>query len=526
MSDLPLTDRRPPGAPGPALAPVEVDREGGRVLVLQVEVPLRGETGPLVPRPERFAHFTLDRRTAEVLEKLATAVRLAQPCLLEGETSTSKTSSIEYLAMLTGSPVARLNLSGQTDTAELIGKYVPNDGSLRPGFDALLSDPAALGPESQAVLERARRQGRALSLAESQRIASSEGLAIPAWRWQDGAVPEAMVEGRWLVLDEINLAEAQVLERLNPVLERHPSLLLSEGGGQRIGPGGERTVHPGFRVFATMNPAETSGRSPLSPAYKDRFTAYKHVATPSAEEYAAMLVLLVFGEQPRFRWHDGAVYGGQKVAPLYPELARVSGLRGLLEKLARLHAELEAAARRREIGRESKERLAFTRRTLLELCAYLERVDVVDRSSGQTLRFADAPKEIVLRALRYFYLDRVAREDDLQKVQDLLDAVGLSERQWKHDLSATPPPRETIVPNLGGGSILLSGRREAGGYRAGQKLRVREELKERLPPLLRNAASLEVIGVSADGKVVVRIDGGVCFKDAPPKIAERFEPAG
>ena len=48
---------------------------------------------------------------------------------------------------------------------------------------------------------------------------------------------------------------AQVIERLNPVLETPSTLLMSEGDHTRWGPGG-LPVHPEFRLFATLNPAE------------------------------------------------------------------------------------------------------------------------------------------------------------------------------------------------------------------------------------------------------------------------------
>jgi MoxR-like ATPase len=550
--EIPLTSRsRRSVAAG--VPPVDVDVAGGRVTVLSIGLPLRGETGPLVPRLERFAHFTLDQRTAEVLEKLATAVQLGEPCLLEGETSTSKTSSIEYLAALTWSPLVRLNLSGQTDTSELIGKFVPNDGRLSAGWEELLRDAGKLTPASREVLERARAEGRGLSLVESRRIGVAEGLRISDWRWQDGAVPDAMIRGRWLILDEINLAEPQVLERLNPVVERHPTLVVSENGGFRIGPGGDSEVHRGFHLFATMNPADYAGRSPMSPAYKDRFTAYKFVAAPTETEYAEMLVLMVFGEQPRFT-RDGTAFGGQRVDPLFPRLSGVAGVRGLLRKLAKLHATVEGMARKREIGKDARERIVYSRRTLIELLGYLDKVAVVDRSTGESRGFETAPKEIFLRALRYYYLDKLAREEDAQKVVDQLDAIGISERQWEHELGgpAAPPrpapprrdesprplatspaatvtsasegpPRRQIVPLIGGGTALLSDLLECGGFQVGDLLRLLATVPEPLRKALGDPPRLEVTGVTPDGKVVVEAGSGRYFRERPEKLRALVE---
>ncbi len=550
---VPLTDRRPPDHA--AVPPVAETSDGTRLLVLEVEIERRQSDSVLIPSPEAFRHFAIDLRTGSLLEKLATAVRLREPCLLEGETSTSKTSSIEYLAMRTRSPLVRINLSGQTDTSDLIGKFVPNDGLLAAGFGQLVADARLLKDESREIVERARTEGRGLTLVESQRVAAAEGFSIPEWRWQNGAVPEAMERGHWLILDEVNLAEPQVLERLNPVLERHPSLTIPENGGVTIGRSGGTPVHEGFRVFATMNPAETSGRSPLSPAYKDRFTAYKFVPAPSETEYSQMLVLLVYGEPPSFR-RNGVLYGGMRVAARFPRLQEVEGMRGFLAKVAKLHATVEGMARRREIGRESRERIVFSRRTLLEFLGYLEEIRLVNRTSGEPVTVAHAPKEIALRALDYFYIDKLANAEDVQKVRDQLDAIGISERQWHHEFRNVPPPRphvppppsppagrpvpasavagpppplvrsqprKQIVPNLLGGTILLTAERAMAGYCTGQKLRIKPGQGGSLPEPIMRSAVLVVAGFSNDGKVVIEVEDGRCFKTAPGSLGERFD---
>ena len=57
---------------------------------------------------------------------VAVGVRHGLPVALEGETAASKTRAILWVAGLIGQPVVRLNLHGQSDTGELIGRYVPN----------------------------------------------------------------------------------------------------------------------------------------------------------------------------------------------------------------------------------------------------------------------------------------------------------------------------------------------------------------------------------------------------------------
>ena len=60
--------------------------------------------------------------------------------LIQGETSTGKTSLISYLAKKSGNKLIRINNHEHTDLQEYVGSYVPSeDGSLG-GFSILLSD--------------------------------------------------------------------------------------------------------------------------------------------------------------------------------------------------------------------------------------------------------------------------------------------------------------------------------------------------------------------------------------------------
>lgn len=349
---------------------------------------LRPDEAALVPDAALFAGYCLDGGTAETLAHVAESVALGEPCLLEGETSVSKTSIILYLAHLLGQPVVRLNLNGQTDTGELVGRFVPRDD------------------------------------------APAEGEPSHPWRWQDGLVVQAMRRGWWIVLDELNLAEPQILERLNPALERYPTLVLTEHRGEVIG-GSEAPIAPQFRIFATMNPAEYAGRSALSPAYRDRWRGYRYVRPPGEADYLAMLRLLVFGEQPAVRVL-GRAYEGEAVAAPLAGLAELDGIDAFLRALARFQAGVEHAANSREsaLGNRRKERYVFTRRGLLALMEYLALHAGVGDGSVRSLR----------RALLRYFVARVHPGQDQALVVRLLDAAGIGPGVWDPEaLDAAAP---------------------------------------------------------------------------------------
>jgi midasin len=172
------------------------------------------EQGPLTPqqRPQYIITPFVERN----LLNLARATSMKRfPILLQGPTSSGKTSMVEHLAKVSGHHFIRINNHEHTDLQEYLGLYASD---------------------------------------ESGRLCYKEGILVRALR-----------EGHWIVLDELNLAPTDVLEALNRLLDDNRELLVPES--QEI-----VKPHPNFMLFATQNPAGGyGGRKRLSRAFRNRF---------------------------------------------------------------------------------------------------------------------------------------------------------------------------------------------------------------------------------------------------------------
>ena len=79
---------------------------------------------------------------------------------------------------------------------------------------------------------------------------------------------KAIKAGKWVLLDEINLASPETLECLNGLLDGvGGSVMLTERGDME-----PVQRHSGFRLFACMNPATDVGKKNLPPGLRNRFT--------------------------------------------------------------------------------------------------------------------------------------------------------------------------------------------------------------------------------------------------------------
>ena len=275
------------------IKPIEIKKD--KVIVMGVEIPRNPEPGPRTPKAEKFKNFVEDEFSLELLKKVATGVYLDEPTLIEGEAAIGKSFTIEYLAFLANQEVYRMSLNGQTDTTDLIGKWVPRSEDWREKIEDLYKHPEKCrNLEARKMLESIKIQPSkdkeeiapekfeeqpklGLTKEEMQRIAELEGIPISEsdWVWQDGELPRQIENGAWTVLDEVNTCEPQILVRLNTVLEKGGELVLHEDADRIPKPKDPNKKH---MLFATCNPpgGRYRGRVPLSAEWISRWN-YQNV---------------------------------------------------------------------------------------------------------------------------------------------------------------------------------------------------------------------------------------------------------
>ena len=75
-----------------------------------------------------------------------------------------------------------------------------------------------------------------------------------AFTFVEGSLVKGIRAGVWILLDEINLANAATLQRLNALLDGQLTLFEKTGDVEVIKP------HPNFRLMANMNPPTDFGK--------------------------------------------------------------------------------------------------------------------------------------------------------------------------------------------------------------------------------------------------------------------------
>lgn len=169
----------------------------------------------------------------KIQEQLEIAVDLDMPVLLVGDTGTGKTTIVKEVAERHKREWIRFNLTGETTVDEFVGKYVLQD--------------------KETV-------------------------------WENGVLLTAMKTGKWLVVDEVNVALPEILFVLHSLLDDDRSVMVSNHNGEVVKP------HKDFRFFGTMNPVdEYAGTKDLNKAFKSRFGMILNMEYPAPKVEAEIV---------------------------------------------------------------------------------------------------------------------------------------------------------------------------------------------------------------------------------------------
>ncbi|OHT04875.1 hypothetical protein TRFO_27550 [Tritrichomonas foetus] len=194
-------------------------------------------------------NFIFTKGAEDRLAKLFDYLSVGVPVLLEGPTGTSKTLSAEVVCKLLKKELIRFNLSSETKTRDLVGRYVGD-------------------------------------------VDSWAGISQ-----HDGPFYTAFKEGKILLLDEINLASPSVLQCIEESLDS--GVLSIEIPGRPLVP---IKMHPQFRLIATQNPNKglfAHKRQDLGLKFYSRFQVINFPAFTKNE-----LMMIAEGLAKRFDYKD------------------------------------------------------------------------------------------------------------------------------------------------------------------------------------------------------------------------------
>ncbi|EIE25917.1 hypothetical protein COCSUDRAFT_12734, partial [Coccomyxa subellipsoidea C-169] len=166
------------------------------------------------------------RPAMRAMEAVAVATAQQEPVLLVGETGTGKTTLVQQIAEQVGTNLVVLNLSQQTDSADLLGGFQPVEPRhallpLLDRFQGLVRRTWDRGNNDEflgrAIKYAQRRKWSSLlkafhtaigKLSAAERAAKvAEGGF--AFAFKEGALVQALRNGDWVLLDEINLAPSE-----------------------------------------------------------------------------------------------------------------------------------------------------------------------------------------------------------------------------------------------------------------------------------------------------------------------------
>ncbi|KAK1575506.1 hypothetical protein Q3G72_006073 [Acer saccharum] len=256
---------------------------------------------------DQTSQFVKIRSSLHLLERIASSVRWNESVLLVGETGTGKTTLVQNLAKMLGQRLTVLNLSQQSDVADLLGGFKPMDARficipLYKEFEYLFSKTFSIMENNEVFsylqkvlserdwkkllkglrkyVDRYQKMGKkrkkmlgeewenfSVKLETARRQIASSGMVFS---FVEGAFVTALRKGEWILLDEVNLAPPETLQRIIGVLEgENGSLCLAERGDLSY-----ISRHPNFRIFACMNPATDAGKRDLPYSLRSRFTEF------------------------------------------------------------------------------------------------------------------------------------------------------------------------------------------------------------------------------------------------------------
>jgi len=306
-------------------------------------------------------YFPITRSRARLLEAIDASLNANDNLLLEGEDAARILELCHAWAALHNRPITEIFLSRGMHTSDIIG-------ALRPRL------------HGGSGVDRAKD-------GES----STGGQSV---RWVDGPLTAGLRRGDLIILENIDAAGAELVEKLNMLLDHAGRLALPpEAEGEQI-----LRKEGECRVIAIKRTRRSRNQPTISRALRNRFF---NLHVPVLESQQEMHEVIAAVLEHEF---------GEDNSSLRQTLA---------QKLALFHTKADEAAREKKLGENLAETIRYREEHMLRLIAHASRFV----AAGDAL-------ETMKRGVDIYYAGMLASNDDRVQIRRLFDRI-FSDLPWE-----------------------------------------------------------------------------------------------
>src|SRR6056297_359400 len=362
------TEEGPPEQENP---PVRETPES--ISYLGVELPKAEDPDPEIVEPrERYENYINYQYALELQQKIAVSWKEGEPVLREGGTSLGKTTTIRKMASELGYEVHYVNLNGQTDVEDLMGRHIANPDKTSE------NDPEYIFAEGEITRGLRQEKGKK----------------------------------KIIILDEINAAHSAILKRLNEVLDgldKNGEVTLPEDASERVSVSKEHT-----KVAGLMNPPGEGyeGVNPISKELLRRWNYQKEPGELPPKAFSYMRKARR-GKLPRTEEAPEEMFLCSNEGDLdLEQLEEIPGYDQIEEQFEEFHRSAKKLLEKQDIAEDQPQEIMFDDHEELR------------RFQQFILRYYNGDiTETAQRALRFYYAGKLQDQKDKQKLEELINYI-------------------------------------------------------------------------------------------------------
>jgi MoxR-like ATPase len=305
--------------------------------------------------------FPVTASRAALLDKMEASLTANDNLLIEGEDAARILELCHIYAALAGRPITEIFLSRGMHTSDIIGALRPHGSSVK---------------------------------------------------WVDGPLTAALRRGDLIVLENIDAAGSELVEKLNMLLDHAGRLALPpEAEGEAI-----LKKEGECRIIAIKRARKSRNQQTISRALRNRFFNM-HVPVLENQQVMAEIVELALAHE-----------FGEDTTPLR---------KTFVQKLTLFHTKVDEAAREKKLGENLAEIIRYREEHLLRLISH-------------AARYVDAPEsglEVMKRGVDIYYAGQLTGTEDRTQIRRLFDRI-FTDMPWEEIFSSLADGKKKVLTQL------------------------------------------------------------------------------